>query len=285
MKKYLKTALKLAISVLIVYLVVRKIDEGLLLRMITTANPLGIVWAAIWFAISKIIAAKRFQILLHTEQIFLQTRENLRLYWLGMYYNLLLPGGISGDGYKVKLLRDRFGTALKRLITITLMDRLSGAIALGQLCLLLLPFLSQTSRYSWLWVLGLVISIPVSFLVSRWAKVQTVWAQSSLLSLCVQLAQTIATLGLIFALGQLDQWLEYSVLFLVSSVVAMLPLTIGGAGAREITFLWGAGFLGADNEQAVAIAFLFYLISTGVALIGMAFSFGSSPIEKNESQT
>ena len=285
MKKYLKTALKLAISVLIVYLVVRKIDEGLLLRMIATANPLGIVWAAIWFAISKIIAAKRFQILLHTEQIFLQTRENLRLYWLGMYYNLLLPGGISGDGYKVKLLRDRFGTALKRLITITLMDRLSGAIALGQLCLLLLPFLSQTSMYSWLWVLGLVISIPVSFLVSRWAKVQTVWAQSSLLSLCVQLAQTIATLGLIFALGQLDQWLEYSVLFLVSSVVAMLPLTIGGAGAREITFLWGAGFLGADNEQAVAIAFLFYLISTGVALIGMAFSFGSSPIEKNESQT
>ena len=285
MKKYLKTALKLAISVLIVYLVVRKIDEGLLLRMIATANPLGIVWAAIWFAISKIIAAKRFQILLHTEQIFLQTRENLRLYWLGMYYNLLLPGGISGDGYKVKLLRDRFGTALKRLITITLMDRLSGAIALGQLCLLLLPFLSQTSRYSWLWVLGLAISIPVSFLVSRRAKVQTVWTQSSLLSLCVQLAQTIATLGLIFALGQLDQWLEYSVLFLVSSVVAMLPLTIGGAGAREITFLWGAGFLGADNEQAVAIAFLFYLISTGVALIGMAFSFGSSPIEKNESQT
>jgi uncharacterized membrane protein YbhN (UPF0104 family) len=95
----------------------------------------------------------------------------------------------------------------------------------------------------------------------------------SLQALLVQLFQLLSALGLVLSLGQGAQWLPYALLFLVSSVAAMLPLTIGGTGARELTFLAGAPLLGVDAEQAVAIAFLFYLISTAVALTGMAFSF------------
>jgi hypothetical protein len=282
--KYLKTALKLAVSVLILYLVVQKIDTRLLFQLIGTVSPLYILWAAAWFIVSKIIAAYRFQVLIQTEPIVLSVRENLRLYWLGMYYNLLLPGGISGDGYKIKILMDRFKQPFKRLFTITLMDRITGAIALGQLCLILLPGIPPLQFLNWLWILGLVLSIPVSYYIYHWAKLQTVWARTSLQAIAVQMAQTLATLGLIFALDQGDQWLAYSVLFLISSVVAMLPLTIGGAGAREITFLWGAGFLGIDAEKAVAIAFLFYLVSTAVALFGMVYSFNSTLLDKSSKQ-
>ncbi|MEZ4918732.1 MAG: lysylphosphatidylglycerol synthase transmembrane domain-containing protein [Saprospiraceae bacterium] len=282
--KYLKTALKLAVSVLILYLVVQKIDTRLLFQLIGTVSPLYILWAASWFIVSKIIAAYRFQVLIQTEPIVLSVRENLRLYWLGMYYNLLLPGGISGDGYKIKILMDRFKQPFKRLFTITLMDRITGAIALGQLCLILLPGIPPLQFLNWLWILGLVLSIPVSYYIYHWAKLQTVWARTSLQAIAVQMAQTLATLGLIFALDQGDQWLAYSVLFLISSVVAMLPLTIGGAGAREITFLWGAGFLGIDAEKAVAIAFLFYLVSTAVALFGMVYSFNSTLLDKSSKQ-
>jgi hypothetical protein len=62
--------------------------------------------------------------------------------------------------------------------------------------------------------------------------------------------------------------------------VAMLPLTIGGTGARELTFLWGAGFLNIDSEKAVAIAFLFYLISTAVSFVGIVFSFSNAGLIK-----
>jgi hypothetical protein len=37
--------------------------------------------------------------------------------------------------------------------------------------------------------------------------------------------------------------------------------------------LWGAQVLHLDPERSVAIAFLFYLISTAVSLFGMIYSF------------
>jgi hypothetical protein len=60
----------------------------------------------------------------------------------------------------------------------------------------------------------------------------------------------------------------------------MLPITIGGAGARELTFLWGAQVLGLDSERSVAIAFIFYIISTVVALYGLVFSFKNLALKK-----
>ncbi|MBK9335729.1 MAG: flippase-like domain-containing protein [Lewinellaceae bacterium] len=270
-----KTALKLGVSALILFVVVRAIDPKLLLQVIGEANPLWLLWAAVWFVISKLIAAFRFNDLLKTGDVHLDTGPQLRLYWLGMYYNLLLPGGISGDGYKIKVLMDQFGKPFRPLFSIALFDRLSGVLALGQLCLVLVLGLPEFRSWWWVWVAGILLSIPVSkVLFDRMIGAGAgIWVRTSVQSLGVQVAQSVATLGIIFALHQPAWWLGYSIVFLVSSVVAMLPLTIGGAGARELTFLWGARVLHLDAERAVAIAFVFYLISTAVALYGARYGF------------
>ncbi|TNE49427.1 MAG: flippase-like domain-containing protein [Bacteroidetes bacterium] len=270
-----KTALKAALSILILYLVIRAVDLNLLLRVMGHANPLWLLWAIGWFVLSKVIGAYRYNALLRLDQIHLDNRTQLRLYWLGMYYNLLLPGGISGDGYKIKLLMDAFGRSFKRLFSITLFDRVSGVLALGQLCLLLALGLPELQVWWWLWLLGFLVSIPVSkILFDRMIRAATgAWIRTSVQSMGVQVTQAIATFGIICALQQQDHWLGYSIVFLVSSVVAMLPLTIGGAGARELTFLWGAQLLHLDPERSVAIAFIFYLVSTAVALYGIVYSF------------
>ena len=274
-----KLILKLVISVTIIVLVVRKIDERLLLDVLKDIRPAWIIWAVIWFMISKLISAFRFNVLLKTEGIQLPVWKNVRLYWLCMYYNLLLPGGISGDGYKIKLLMDAFEKPFKRIFTITLMDRLSGLFALGQLSLILLLYVTEFRTYWFLIVPAFLLSFFISWLVFKWmiGKNGIAWIFTTLQSIGVQGAQSIATLGLVFSLGQGMFWPDYLVLFLISSVVAMLPITIGGAGARELTFLYGSQFLEIHAEKAVAIGFLFYLISTSVSLMGIIFSF-----KKNE---
>lgn len=276
-KQRIKTALKLALSVVIIWLVLRGIDERLLLGLLRQVNVWWLMWAMAWFVFSKYISAIRFNILLSTEGIKLSDKQNLRLYWLGMYYNLLLPGGISGDGYKIKLLMEAFGAPFKRLFAVTLLDRVGGVIALGQLCVVIAFGIPALQSFWWLGLLCLAASIPVSLFIYKKSggTLNRVWQKTSLLSLLVQTAQLVATLGIVLSLGEGIKWMEYSILFLVSSVVAMLPLTIGGTGARELTFLWGAGILNIDSEKAVAIAFLFYLISTAVALVGVVFSFDS----------
>ncbi|MEO5906239.1 MAG: lysylphosphatidylglycerol synthase transmembrane domain-containing protein [Saprospiraceae bacterium] len=270
-----KLILKLVISATIIILVVRKIDERLLLDVLKELKPVWIVWAILWFMISKLISAFRFNVLLKTEGIRVPVWKNVRLYWLCMYYNLLLPGGISGDGYKIKLLMDAFEKPFKRIFKITLMDRLSGLFALVQLSLILLLYVTEFRTYWFLIVPAFLLSFFVSWLVFKWmiGKNGLAWIFTTLQSIGVQGAQSIATLGLVFSLGQGMFWPDYLVLFLVSSVVAMLPITIGGAGARELTFLYGSQFLEIHAEKAVAIGFLFYLISTSVSLMGLIFSF------------
>src|SRR5678816_253923 len=87
---WLKTLLKLTVLVVIIILIVRKIDERLLLRVLTSIQPLWILWALLWFALSKFIAALRFNTLLRSDGILLSTMQNVKLYWLCMYYNLSL---------------------------------------------------------------------------------------------------------------------------------------------------------------------------------------------------
>ncbi len=270
-----KTILKLAISAAIIALIFRKIDERLLLEVVSEANPLWVIWAIVWFILSKIISAFRFNLLLRTENINLTTRENLRLYWLCMYYNLLLPGGISGDGYKIKVLMERFARPFKRIVTITLIDRISGLIALGQLSVILLLWIPEIQKY-WLLVIPvLLLSFLIGWGIFRWVGIKgiTIWLKTSAQSIGVQGSQAIATLGLVIALGQGLHWADYLILFLISSLVAMIPITIGGAGARELTFLYGSQYLAIHAEKAVAIGFLFYLISTSVSFFGIVYSF------------
>ncbi len=275
-----KTLIKLIISVTIIALILRKVDEGLLWQVLREAQPLWILWAMLWFIASKVIAAFRFNLMLSTENIHLVHSRNLKLYWLCMYYNLLLPGGISGDGYKIKVLMDRFSRPFKRMVTITLLDRISGLVALGQLSLILLFWISEIRGY-WPWIIpALFLSLVGSWGLFRWAGItlSSIWWKTSLQSFGVQGAQAVATLGLVMALGQGQHWPDYLLLFLISSLVAMVPMTIGGAGARELTFLYGAQFLDIHTEKAVAIGFLFYVISTAVSFFGIVYSFKKDSI-------
>ena len=269
---WLKTLIKLSVLVLIIILIVRKIDERLLLRVLASIQPLWILWALLWFALSKFIAAMRFNTLLRTDGIHLATWQNVKLYWLCMYYNLLLPGGISGDGYKIKVLMDHFKRPFKRLLTLTLVDRISGMIALGQLGLVLMYFIPFTQPYRPWIIPAFILSLMVIWQLYRFCRVGTIWWLNTVQSIGVQGAQAMATLGLVYALGQQSHWADYLILFLVSSLVAMVPMTIGGAGARELTFLYGSKFLAIDAEKAVAIAFLFYLVSTFISFLGILFS-------------
>ncbi len=277
---WLKTILKLGISALIVFIILRKIDERLMVEVLGKANLWWIFWAIICFVLSKLIAAFRFNVLLRAEDVLLTTLSNLRLYWLCMYYNLLLPGGISGDGYKIKVLMKAFGKSFKRMFTIILLDRFSGLIALGQIGVILVLWISDSNKFWALAILALLLSFAFGWALFKWAggRLSTVWVLSSIQSIGVQGFQALATLGLVFALGHGLHWAEYLILFLVSSVVAMIPITIGGAGARELTFLYGAQFLMIQPEKAVAIAFLFYLISSCVSFFGIIYSFNTEKV-------
>jgi len=128
-KSVLKWLLKIALSALAIYLVSRKIDFREVFRLFPGLLLPELVLAFLLFNVSKILSAIRYQLFVHLAGASISTISNLKLYYIGMFYNLFLPGGIGGDGYKIYLLNKNKETNWKELTWATLIERISGLAA------------------------------------------------------------------------------------------------------------------------------------------------------------
>lgn len=266
---------KILLSVLALYLVYHKVDVDAIASLLRQGNWWWILPAVITFVGSQVLSAFRLNTLFRSIGLTLTETANLRLYWLGMYYNLLLPGGIGGDAYKVVVLRKARNVRTRDLVLTTLADRGFGLIALVSLGLLLLMPVDLGHPMT-RWAFALVpIILWVSWLVIGWiqARWKPIFWRALGISLLVQICQLLSVMALLHLVGQPFPWTGYLVLFLASSILAALPLSYGGAGAREIAFLYGADWLQLNQASAISISILFYLITLIVSLSGMYFSF------------
>jgi len=105
---------------------------------------------------------------------------------------------------------------------------------------------------------------------------KSIYFETSGLSFLVQIIQTLAAFFIFLAIGGSGSEFEYLFIFLISSIVAMLPITIGGVGSREITFLYGSMLLGLDKNLSIAMSLMFYLITAFVSSWGIYYSIKSN---------
>lgn len=273
--KYVKLALKLIFTATALYLVFTKIDFRLVIDIYKSSNLLLIFAALLLFILSQLLSAFRLNTFFRRIDVHISEMSNFKLYLLGMFYNLFLPGGIGGDGYKIFLLNKNFATKVKKLFWTLVLDRGSGLVALVCLAALLFVFTNFTGEIKY-WS---ILIIPVSF-ISFYFLLKlffSVYLKSfprfMTFSFLVQLAQVICAMLILLAFGQNDKYTEYLFLFLISSIAASLPITIGGIGAREITFLYGAEILHLEINTSIALSLMFYIITALVSFAGIYFSF------------
>jgi uncharacterized membrane protein YbhN (UPF0104 family) len=270
-RRHLLLLAKLAFMAGALWLVARHLNLPALGRTLRQARPGWLALAAALFTLSKLISSVRLNTFFQAVSIQLTERYNLRLYWLGMFYNLFLPGGIGGDGYKVYLLGKEFPGRRGVIFRALLLDRLSGMVAL--LVLLLLLF-AATDYPGWYraGALALVpLGLGLSYGLGRWlfGEFRRAFGRTSWQALGVQGAQVLCAWALLAALGAADgPVLPYLLVFLASSIAAVLPLTVGGLGARELTFLYGAKLFVLNVPVAVSVSVLFYVITALVSLVG-----------------
>jgi glycosyltransferase 2 family protein len=274
--KKVKTILKLVLTSLALYLVFRKIDTNELLRLSAYIHWYWLIPAVFLFLISKVATAIRLNAYFNNIGINLTEWQNWKLYLIGMFYNLFLPGGIGGDGYKVYLLQKKFKTPVKKLVQSALLDRLGGLVAIVFLLFGLflmvevdLKFL-EGPLWNSLMIAALGLTLPAFWMVQKLIFkdfIPSFWKANGW-SFVGQISQLICAWFILKALGVTENFLAYQLVFLVSSIVAVLPLTIGGVGARELVFVYSHTYVGIEETTAVAFSLIFFLISAGVSLVG-----------------
>jgi len=286
MKAFLKATLKILISSAALYYVFTKIEFSQVLKILSNVNYLLLFISLIFFVFSKIVSAWRLNYFFASAGIKLQNDSNLRLYLLGMYYNLFLPGGIGGDGYKVYILNKQFQMKIKDIFWAVMLDRVNGVFALFILASLMVPLLPFNSYYSLSALLLIPLNIFVYVLIKRkfFRLFYSVTVKTTLLSIGVQVLQLFSAVMILYAYGSSDNILAYLFLFLISSIVAALPFTIGGIGSREITFLFGAKLLQLDINLSIALSLLFYIITLVVSFVGIYFSLNTKALDLKKAE-
>ncbi len=273
--KHLKSSLKLLIKLLVtafclVY-VIRKIDWQQSWEVVRQSNVSWLFAALLLIVLSKLVAAFRLNIYFRNIEIRLSEKINLQLYWLGMFYNVFLPGGIGGDAYKVILLNQTHKKPAKLLTAAVFLDRVSGVAGIGILSAGYYFAVFNGSNYPALILLLLLPGLGIYFLIVKRffpSFIKSFWP-TLWLGILVQGLQVIAVYCLMAALHLDEHYSIYMLIFLISSIIAVLPFTIGGLGAREMVFLYGSKYFLLNQNESVCISLLFYLISVAISLTGI----------------
>lgn len=281
-KKVLLNILKVTFSVLAICYVLSNIDFLLIKEAILSARVVFLIVALLFYFVSQFAGAHRLKLLFNQVPLRISSIENIKLYWLGLFYNLFLPGGIGGDGFKVYLLGKYSKTPIKKIIGAIIADRLSGLSIVLVFILVFIPIIDYHIPYKhWAWAaIPLVLLGFYLFLRFFNKSLRSQFFGVVLWSFVGQLLQLLAAVFILRSMGVEfnGEYENYLILFFISAIMGSIPITLGGIGAREMTFFFGAQHLGINQTYAVALSILFYAASAITALPGIMYTFNPSGI-------
>lgn len=262
---------KIIFSLLALIYVLSQVSVKDITNMLSSAVVPYLFFALLIFTVSKILSAVRAFLILNQYSIPISGWGNLKLYWTGMFYNLFLPGGIGGDIYKTVVINKIHRDGLMISTGAVLMDRIAGVTALIVLAILCMP-LTDLHKHSLIISLTGVPLIIIGFIVLViyfLPQLRIIIGRLLGLSFLVQISQMLSVFFIMKAVDIRSDYVEYQFIFLVSSVAAMLPLSVGGIGIRELVFFSISNTLLLDQKAAVTISFAFYLTTVLVSSLGV----------------
>lgn len=232
-------------------------------------------------------------------------------YYLGLFFNNLLPTGIGGDVVRTLYLTRR-GLGLHALAASMVVDRAIGLLAmllLATSCAVFFapPDLNDSARHSALAVLALTL-LGAAFALSpsagrllqrlqrRYHQTRVrhsvlesailcysyrsdplLLAAATVLSLIAQSFAILAYVLIGVGIGLPLPPATYFVIVPIVFVAAMLPISLGGLGVREGALVGLLLAFGADRQLAIGLSLLYLVVLWLSTLPGAAVLLGGAP--------
>ena len=268
MKNKLLGIFQIIVTVFFIYYTLSKIGLNKILEVIKSADLLFILFASIVYFLSQIISSERLWFILKENNLIISSKENIKLYMVGIFYNFFIPGGVGGDAYKGVLMNKKFQWSLKKIYKLLILDRLIGFGVI--LCLIIvfsgfildLEFISEFNfvlapLYALLFFVGRV-------LVQKIFNNEIVYTKAFFISHIIQILQFGSIILILFSLGVTENYFTFLYIFLISSVLSIF--SFGGIGIREYVFFTLASntALGPDIATSVGLIFTFSALISSV---------------------
>lgn len=274
-----------------------------------TPAPVALFWFAVAFGILGIsfaIGALRFSILLTGADVKVPWRSLFRAYLVAGFFNLVLPGAILGDVYRLWDVREQAGAG-SRALGIIVVERLLSLSALGCLGLVAAPFLplEGEDRALAVWLMALCggiaittagalhpasnqllrrICAPIARFSARGGRAiegaltavadlserRVVVVRAFLLSLLNQGLPVAAVFALAIPLAGDAAWYWFAIIVPFVTLVSLVPISIGGTGVREYLYVALFGAVGMPPSAALALSLSILATAIVWAIVGFA---------------
>jgi uncharacterized membrane protein YbhN (UPF0104 family) len=289
---------RILVSVVLIAVLAWRIDWAPALAALARAN--WALWAAALgvYLFAQVVSSLRWRRLSHAQGFSGSRPRYLAYYFIGMFFNLVLPTSIGGDMMRTYYLVTREAAGLARderqvagFMAVT-GDRLNGLFALiGVACVAALCCPTPLPRWIRLTVGGLTAGALAAAVVMPWAGVLLAsrprlrWLAgaasryvhaprtvliATLLSFLVQGANVLLAYLLGAALGLPIPPAYYGVLAPLVALLALLPISLNGMGLREAGTIVLLAPFGVGAGEAVTLAVLTFAVYTAASLGGGA---------------
>jgi uncharacterized membrane protein YbhN (UPF0104 family) len=285
----IKNLLRVAVSVLLLGWIGWQTDWPSVRRAFATLR--GEFWLAALglLLVSQVISSLRWRLFARSLRFEQSLPRMTGYYFIGMFFNLVLPTSVGGDVIRAWYLDGKSGRKLAAFASVFL-DRLNGLFVLVALaCTAVL--LSPIALPSWIpisvvciagtGVLG-VATLPLIIRSGRLPAKRVRQFQTMLHLL--KSPRTLLTATLLSVLVQASSvgivWLigaglqapipaaYYWILVPMVSLLTLLPVSVNGMGVREGGVVLFLTPLGIEHGTALTLAFLWFLVYAAGSLVG-----------------
>ncbi|MFN7038054.1 MAG: lysylphosphatidylglycerol synthase transmembrane domain-containing protein [Alphaproteobacteria bacterium] len=270
-KKFL---IKFLLTILTFYVVYCKIDLKQVIETFSQIKFQYIIVAFISLLLAQVMSSYRMKYYYSTANVNCSNSFSIKLFFVSMFYNIIFPGGIGGDGYKIYIMSKLYQLPKLTSLKLALANRFNGLAAL----ILLLGLFSIFADFSNCYIKNYIIImsllcffgyfIMAKFILKEHLKIAFTAMKYSF---TIQLLGIIAAGLLFYGFENNIPSMNYFIVFLISSILSILPISIGGAGIREVSFIYGAKYLNVDPAIGVAFSFTYFLINFILSLAGSMF--------------
>ncbi len=231
-----------------------------------------------------------------------------RLTMISHLFNKIMPGALGGDFVKtLYAIKEKKGSGIKNVIAVVI-DRVIGLISIFIFGLIALMFSSQQLDIQ-LWKIILVFLFftgcmyaafnrrVLDFIevISQKVNIKHVWIKSILdnwrqsisfyvenkgrvfksLLLCVPIHFASFVIFFLFSrsIGMEVGFTDVIFVVTIMWLITALPISIGGMGVRELSFVWLFSLYNISSEQAIALSFLWYINTLVMSVISLPLLF------------
>jgi uncharacterized membrane protein YbhN (UPF0104 family) len=261
-------ALRLAVSAALVAWILRRTPFQEVGAAFRSADLRFVLPALALQLLDTLVSVRRWRLLIRAQGGEAPFAGLVRAYFVGIFFNNLLPSTIGGDTVRV-VHTARLGLGRARALGVIFVDRFLGLLAL---LLFAIVGALAAGRIAWMTAGAAVLGLAAGLLFLR-LKLQWRWdvlARASGWSLLLQISVVLGGWCLARALHVPIPLPYFFLIVPLALIVMMLPVSINAIGVRESSWAFFFAAFGAPAALGVAVAWLSYGLVLLQALIGGA---------------